>query len=77
MMAECLRESVSAFSYPNGYCNAAVVRQVADAGYQLAFTTRGGFVRCDDDRLMVRRFNIHDGVANTAPTFLARVVGLL
>lgn len=65
-----------AFSYPNGYVNAGVVDVVKAAGYRLGFITRRGRVTCDDDPLLIKRLNIHDEMTDTAPMFLARLVGL-
>jgi len=68
--------SVSTFSYPNGNWSPEVATLVGEAGYQLAFTTEPGFVSCGDDRFAIRRVNIHEGLMNSKPMFLARVVGL-
>jgi len=65
-----------AFSYPNGYVNEGVVEAVKAAGYRLGFITRRGRIACDDNPLLVRRLNIHDEMTDTAPMFLARLVGL-
>ncbi len=65
-----------AFSYPNGYVDAGVVAAVKAAGYRLGFITRRGHVSCDDDPLLIKRLNIHDEMTDTAPMFLARLVGL-
>lgn len=77
VLRQRLRAQVSSFSYPNGNWSPAVVDLVRQAGYGLAFTTRSGFVSCGDDRFTVRRMNIHEGITDTGPMFLARVVGLL
>jgi peptidoglycan/xylan/chitin deacetylase (PgdA/CDA1 family) len=69
--------AVPTFSYPNGYCSANIVERVRQSGYKLAFITRRGFVGCDDDPLMVSRVNVHQGVTNSAPMFLARLLGLM
>lgn len=68
--------AVPAFSYPNGYFTPEIARVVKASGYRLAFSTRGGFVTCDDDPFGVRRFNVHESVAATTPMFLARALGL-
>jgi peptidoglycan/xylan/chitin deacetylase (PgdA/CDA1 family) len=68
--------SVPTFSYPNGNWSPEVAALVEEAGYRLAFTTEPGFVSCDDDRFAIRRVNIHEGLMNSKPMFLARVVGL-
>ena len=77
VLGERVGEDVAAFSYPNGYRNTEVTECVRRSGYRLAFTTRGGFVRAGDDCFSIARFNIHEGVTDTTPTFLARVLGLL
>jgi peptidoglycan/xylan/chitin deacetylase (PgdA/CDA1 family) len=70
------KETVPAFSYPNGYRTPEVVDMVKASGYRLAFITRRGLVSCEDDRFTVRRINIHESVTNSTPMFLARLVGL-
>lgn len=71
-----LQESVPTFSYPNGNYSPDVVNLVKESGCRIAFTTRPGFVKCDDDRFTVRRINIHEDMTNSTPMFLARIVGL-
>ena len=66
----------TAFAYPNGSWNRDVVAGVREWGYEVAFTTEPGFVRCSDDRFTVRRVNIHEDMTDTPAMFLARVVGL-
>lgn len=65
-----------AFAYPNGGWNAAVANTVRAVGYRLAFTIEPGSVSCDDDRLALRRLNVHEGMTRSIPMFLARVTGL-
>lgn len=67
---------VPTFSYPNGNWSPDVAKLVQDAGYRLAFTTEPGYVSCEDDRYTIRRVNIHEGLMNSKPMFLARIVGL-
>lgn len=69
--------TVPTISYPNGSWNPAVVEEVRDAGYKLGFTTEPGFVEANDDRLALRRINIHDAATRSPGLFLARVLGLL
>ena len=76
VVARTLGRPPLAFSYPNGYVNAGVVDTVKRAGYRLGFITRRGRVSCDDDPLLIKRLNIHDEMTDTAPMFLARLVGL-
>lgn len=77
VLEERFPSQVASFSYPNGNWSPAVVDLVRQTGYGLAFTTQPGFVACEDDRFTVRRMNIHEGITDTTPMFLARVVGLL
>lgn len=67
---------VRSFSYPNGSYNETVIQMVRNHGYELAFTTRGGVVRCDDDPLQIRRINIQEDMTQSLPMFLARLAGL-
>jgi len=67
---------IPTFSYPNGYWTPAIADEVEAAGYRLAFTTRRGLVDCRDNRFTLSRFNLHQGVTDTMPMFLARLVGL-
>ncbi len=70
-------EPLLTFSYPNGYLNdGRLSRRCGRAGYRLAFITRRGRVTCEDDPLTMRRLNIHEAMTDTAPMFLARLVGL-
>jgi peptidoglycan/xylan/chitin deacetylase (PgdA/CDA1 family) len=71
-----LKEKVLTFSYPNGNWSPDVAKLVKESGYRMAFTTQSGFVNCEDDRFTVRRVNVHEGMTNSTPMFLARVVGL-
>lgn len=71
-----LSEPVLTFSYPNGNWSPGVAKLVEASGYQLAFTTEPGHVSCEDDRFTLRRVNIHEGLMNSTPLFLARIVGL-
>ncbi|MCS6285456.1 MAG: polysaccharide deacetylase family protein [Nitrospira sp.] len=76
VIAGHLQETVPIFSYPNGNWSPDVAKLVEKAGYRLAFTTEPGFVSCEDNRFTVRRINIHEGLMNSRPLFLARIVGL-
>lgn len=76
VLAQRVPPTLWSFSYPNGSYNDAVTRMVRDSGYELAFTTHGGVVRSDDDPLHIRRINIQENMTQSAPMFLARLVGL-
>jgi peptidoglycan/xylan/chitin deacetylase (PgdA/CDA1 family) len=68
--------TAAAFSYPNGCWNAAVASEVAQAGYQVAFTTEGGHVAVGDNAWALRRVNVHEDATRSPALFLARIVGL-
>jgi peptidoglycan/xylan/chitin deacetylase (PgdA/CDA1 family) len=67
----------ASFSYPNGDWNAGVADAVQGAGYRVSFSTERGLVSRDDDRLSLRRVNMHEDVTRRPPLFLARLVGLI
>ncbi len=72
-----LSQRTVAFAYPNGDWNAEVAEEVKEAGFEVGFTTRRGFVTCDEDRFALRRVNVHEDMTRSMPMFLARVTGLL
>lgn len=76
VIGDHLRASVRTFSYPNGNYSQDVAELVKKAGYQLAFTTKPGFVSCEDDCFTIRRIGIHQGLKASRPLFLARIMGL-
>lgn len=63
-----------ALAYPNGDHDARVIRQTARAGYRLAFTTVGGYVRSGDDALTIKRININDNAAGNEARLLLTVL---
>jgi len=77
VMTSRLKEEPLSFTYPRGYWTPQVVELVKRAGYRLAFIAKGGSVACEDDRYTLRRINICQEGTETAPLFLARIVGLL
>jgi peptidoglycan/xylan/chitin deacetylase (PgdA/CDA1 family) len=76
MIDRRLNGTTPTFSFPNGYWTEALRDQVKAAGFRLAFITKRGFVRSDDDPFTIRRLNIHQDETATLPMFLARLVGL-
>ena len=68
---------VTAFSYPNGNWNEDVAAAVRDAGFRLAFSTERGAVGPGDNRMALRRVNIHEDVTRSVPLLLARLSGVL
>jgi peptidoglycan/xylan/chitin deacetylase (PgdA/CDA1 family) len=76
VLEEKLGHEVRALAYPNGDFNEAVVKGAREAGFEVAFSTRRGYVSRDQDRFALSRINIHDHMTDTLPMFLARLVGL-
>lgn len=76
VLGATFRDAIPVFGYPNGNWNQDIARRIETAGYRFAFTTKPGFVTCDDDRFTLRRFNIHEMATASTPMFLARIVGL-
>ncbi|MCP9469223.1 MAG: polysaccharide deacetylase family protein [Nitrospira sp.] len=71
-----LQVRVPTFSYPNGNWSLEIAKLVEKVGFRAAFTTVPGHVQCDHNRFAIHRVNIHDGVVNSEPMFLARILGL-
>lgn len=63
-------------AYPNGDHDDDTVSAASEAGFTMAFTTVPGHVCAEDDRLRLRRVNIHESATSTAPEFLCRLLGL-
>jgi peptidoglycan/xylan/chitin deacetylase (PgdA/CDA1 family) len=61
ILEEKLDKKVRAFAYPNGDCDQRVRRQVRQAGYECAFTTRPGWYRSEHDLFDIRRIQLHEG----------------
>lgn len=76
VLAARLAPPVWAFAYPNGSYDEAVATAVGAHGFEVAFTTEPGTVACSDAPLRVKRVNIHEDMTDSAPMFLARLVGL-
>lgn len=68
---------VESFSYPNGSWNPEVAAEVGRNGFAVSFTTEPGTVSAADDRLALRRVNVHEHVTSTEAMFLAHVTGVL
>jgi peptidoglycan/xylan/chitin deacetylase (PgdA/CDA1 family) len=64
-------------AYPNGIVDDAVARAAADAGFDVGFATRNQLVAHGDDRLRLRRINIHEQATRTAPELLCLITGVL
>jgi peptidoglycan/xylan/chitin deacetylase (PgdA/CDA1 family) len=63
-----LGHAVPWFAYPHGAADARIVRLVRRAGYELAVTTRSGWIQESSARLQLRRVGVHAefGVAGLA-----------
>ena len=61
VLEEKLHKKVRAFDYPNGDYDDQVKKKVKEAGYECAFTTRGGWHRFGGDPYAIRRIGIHEG----------------
>jgi len=68
-----LGQPVSSFAYPYGSFNDAVIRAVADAGYEAACTTLAGPALADRDPLRLRRLAVY---AHDTLSSFARKIGL-
>ncbi len=66
-----------AFAYPNGDWNPPVAGEVRRTGYQIAFSTTPGRVSAAEDPLAIRRINVSESTAATAPLLLLRMAGLI
>lgn len=60
-LEEKLGKKVRAFAYPNGDWNESVRKQVADAGYRYAFTTRPAWYDRSQNPYTVSRVLLHEG----------------
>jgi peptidoglycan/xylan/chitin deacetylase (PgdA/CDA1 family) len=60
-LGEKLGKEVKTFAYPNGDWNDRVRKLVEDAGYELAFTTQGGWYLAGKDCYTIPRIMLHDG----------------
>lgn len=69
------RDAVS-FCYPNGNHNGKIARQVREAGYCLAVTTRNGWNGPEQDRFALNRIPIHNDMTASRPMFLSRLAGI-
>ena len=70
------RPAAWAFSYPNGSCSDEVADVVRATGFQVAFTIESGVVSANDHPMFLRRINISESMTDSAPMFMARLVGL-
>jgi len=67
----------SMFCYPNGDWNGSIARAVGEQ-FALAFSTRRGHVDPKrENRLAIRRINVHEDMTGTEPLLLARILGII
>lgn len=67
----------SMFCYPNGDWNGSIARVVGER-FALAFSTRRGHVDPKrENRLAIRRINVHEDMTGTEPLLLARILGII
>jgi peptidoglycan/xylan/chitin deacetylase (PgdA/CDA1 family) len=71
-----LKDTVIAFSYPNGNYNKDIIELVKSHGYAVAFSTENGHVSASDDPFTVKRINIHNDVTKNIPMFLSTILGI-
>lgn len=71
-----VKQEVWAFAYPNGDLSTSVADVVEENGYQVAFSTRRGFVAGADDRFTLRRVNIHEDSTSNIPMFYCTMLGV-
>jgi peptidoglycan/xylan/chitin deacetylase (PgdA/CDA1 family) len=71
-----LPASATAFSYPNGDWDRSIAEAVSRGGFSLAFSMSAGSVAPGDDRLALKRINIHEDVSRNTPMFLTRLLGI-
>ena len=67
----------SMFCYPNGDWNGSIAHAVGEQ-FALAFSTRRGHVDPKhENRLAIRRINVHEDMTGTEPLLLARILGII
>jgi peptidoglycan/xylan/chitin deacetylase (PgdA/CDA1 family) len=72
-----LGREVTTIAYPNGNHDDQVVAAARSCGYVAGFTTIAGRYAPGEDAFRVKRVNIHERGARSAPGFLSRVIGLM
>lgn len=75
VIEDALGQRPRCFSFPNGDTNDAVLDEIRQSGFPVAFATASGPVTAGSDRHALQRLNIHESVTDDDPMFLARVVG--
>jgi peptidoglycan/xylan/chitin deacetylase (PgdA/CDA1 family) len=67
-------QKVIAFSYPNGNFSDDTIQKVKSCHYQLAFCTKPGYVKAEDDRFSLSRINIHESISKTPGLLYFRIL---
>jgi peptidoglycan/xylan/chitin deacetylase (PgdA/CDA1 family) len=75
-ISERLGEPIDSFAFPNGDNDHMTCRLVGELGYRVAFTTRRGLVKADDNPHCINRVGIQEHSAATIPLLLCRMVGI-
>ncbi|HHJ13741.1 MAG TPA: polysaccharide deacetylase family protein [Gammaproteobacteria bacterium] len=68
---------VRAIAYPNGDSSPEIEQMAAEAGYQVAFSTRKGLVDPNSPRMALPRVNMHEQAGFSRPVFLCTLLGIL
>ena len=72
-----VKRDLLSFCYPNGDYNDAIAAMVEGSGYKLAFTTKNGWNRVNQDLFKLKRIGIHEDMTNSPDMFACMLVGLL
>lgn len=72
-----LGRAVTTIAYPNGNHDDVVTDTARACGYVAGFTTIAGRYAPGEDAFRIKRVNIHERGARSAPGFLSRVIGLM
>lgn len=65
------------FCYPNGNHNENIVRQVRQAGYHMAVTTRNGWSEKGSDPFTLKRIGIHNDMTSTEAMFACKIAKII
>jgi peptidoglycan/xylan/chitin deacetylase (PgdA/CDA1 family) len=71
-----LNNTVTAFAYPNGNYNSAVIKELKKQSYITAFSTHVGFVDHLTDPFKIPRINIQESVTNNIAMFYCKILGV-
>jgi peptidoglycan/xylan/chitin deacetylase (PgdA/CDA1 family) len=74
---EKLGTTINLFAYPYGKYNQKIKEIVSSNGFEIACSTKSGFIDQNSDFLELNRINIHSNVADNIPMFNARINNFL